>query len=121
MRYCPKCGAECNDEDLFCSACGSHLEKTQIKYNNDVSNEASNEDQARTLGIVSIVLAVVGMGIIGLILAIIGLKRSTNDSAKGLCLAGIIVCSIEIIIGIIVLILVVTGVIAGFAYVANGF
>ena len=59
--------------------------------------------------------------VIGLILAIIGLKRSTNDSAKGLCLAGIIVCSIEIIIGIIVLILVVTGVIAGFAYVANGF
>lgn len=119
MKYCPKCGTECNDTDKFCTACGNRLDNNQNNYINETNNDSN--DQSRALGIISIILAVVGLGLIGLIIGIIGVRNATNDTAKGLCIAGIIVSALELIAALIVIILVLTGVIAGFTFYYSGF
>ena len=39
MTYCTKCGVKVNDDDVFCSSCGTKVEKiTQEEYSVDSEN-----------------------------------------------------------------------------------
>jgi len=41
MKYCTKCGAECNDKDVFCSKCSAKLSITSIKRDSTVDSVIS--------------------------------------------------------------------------------
>jgi len=56
-----------------------------------------------TLGIVSLVLSILGAGLIGLIIGIVGLKKSKKAGhGNGLALAGIIIGSLNVVVGLII-------------------
>ena len=72
------------------------------------SAAVTSRNPGQTLGIVSLVLALVGLGLLSLIVGIIGLKKSKQAGMKnGFALAGVIVGIIEIIIGTILAIILV--------------
>lgn len=61
--FCPKCGSETNDDDCFCSICGSVLPKFEIE------NSSTNEKTSKFLD-VTVISGLVIIAI-GLIIAII--------------------------------------------------
>ncbi len=97
-NFCQKCGAELNDNDVFCGNCGNNNNES-VKVNN--SNSSTDG-----LAIAGFVLSVVSIfccgtfSFISLILSIIGLSNSKkeNKSGRGLAIAGIVISSIMIIV-----------------------
>lgn len=86
MKNCPKCNAECQDEETFCGQCGEILFEDELsmdveKKPADVSiKNATGND---FLGTLSLIFSIVGgLGIIGLIFDIITIN-SASSSAKG--------------------------------------
>lgn len=62
-------------------------------------------------GIASLVLGLVGLGLFALIFGILGLKKSKQaGQSNGMALAGVIIGSIEIVLGIIGLIFIILAV-----------
>lgn len=51
MKKCPNCGTEWQDKDMFCGECGTSLTNGELslepnsKFQEDSSNETSNEDE----------------------------------------------------------------------------
>lgn len=92
MKYCPKCGAQVNDDAAYCPKCGAKLIETetikaevvndnesqnsQKAENNDgstlSSSPESKESTAKVLGILALVFGIFG-GFLGLVFGIIGL------------------------------------------------
>ncbi len=136
MKYCPKCGAECDDNASFCAICGNKLPESGFRPTNQTEDNGSNsvsgrnfnnsyennniEDNSKTLGILAIVFGIIGINLIGLILGIIGLSRASkaNDSSsKSLNIVGIAISSIHMIVQIILAILYAAGVISYYFYI----
>lgn len=71
----------------------------------------SSKNPGQTFGIISIVLAILGIGIGGLILGIIGYKKSKKAGAgTGLSLAGIIISVLSTIVGLLLILTTIAGV-----------
>lgn len=131
MKYCSKCGAECEDNASFCSICGNKLPESGYRPNNafenqensqsskDFNNSYSNDsqDQGKTFGILAIVFGIIGINILGIIFGAIGLSKSKDSSSKTLCMVGLIISIIHIVIQFVVYLLYYTGVISGFFYI----
>lgn len=45
MRFCPNCGAKCNDESIFCSTCGKKLEKSEDCNTEQLTQETVDNTQ----------------------------------------------------------------------------
>ena len=107
MMYCEKCGSILHAGDQFCPECGMRVNpepqqqpQQANNYNNyngynnsqpyypQFSAQDKEVDAAQTMGIFSIVLAVIGFSIIGLIVGILGMnklkpiKESGYETAK---------------------------------------
>ena len=81
MKYCSKCGAQCEDNEKFCHNCGSSLEVGQ-NYNNYNNNNYNNEQQPVSDG------TLVGgfalgffLALIGLVIALVACKKQTKTGA----------------------------------------
>ena len=115
-NFCPKCGTKMTENDEFCPECGTK----NVQKKKRVVEEYEYEAPARSyqpaqqdyygvapqrtngMGIAGFVLSFL-IPILGLIFSIIGYTKAKeyNDNAKGLSLAGIIISSVFIVIGII--------------------
>lgn len=74
MKYCPDCGAEVQDNMVFCSSCGQKLEytsseavemeeaKREKKWTKEEMNKAKNNEIG--FGITGVVLMIGGIGFI---------------------------------------------------------
>ena len=128
MKYCPKCGAECEDNASYCAICGNKLPESGYRQENVFENSQSSkdfnntytndtQDQGRTLGILSILFGVIGINIVGIILGAIGLSRSKESSSRTMCILGLVISSVHMLIQVVVYILVYLGVFSGFFYI----
>ncbi len=126
MKYCPKCGAECEDSAVFCSVCGEKLPESGYRPNsafeekptsNSTGNYESNPDQARTLGILSLVFGIIGINIVGIICGAVGLAKNPDSGSKSLCIVGLAISIIHMVIQLIIWILAATGIIEGFFFI----
>ena len=46
VQFCPKCGKELNDDDIFCDECGVNLK--ELKEDNSISaNNIKSEDKSK--------------------------------------------------------------------------
>lgn len=74
-----------------------------------VANNA--QDDGKTLSIIGLVMAFLGMQLIGLILSIIGLSKAKKAGAsKGVAIAGIVLNAIGMIVGLIIAIFLIIGI-----------
>ena len=82
--FCPKCGSEVKDDDLFCGECGAKIERTEVPESEPVKKEAAPpvrtagfSDKAKKIIIAEIAVLVV------LIAAFfyLGNKKSSPESA----------------------------------------
>lgn len=96
--YCSNCGNQIDDNAVVCIHCGAATPNAQRQQPAVQQSAESN-----TIAVVGFVLSFF-IAIAGLICSILGLKRAPqyNGNGKGLAIAGIVISSIEIFIGIIV-------------------
>lgn len=124
-KFCPSCGQRITEEGLFCINCGYKFENnnhsqavvadnvTPNNYNNNVNVNAVQQQEASNgmatagfvLGIVSLCCCCYTsfLGIVGLVFSIMGLNNSKNlpgNKGKGLAIAGIVLNSISVSIGL---------------------
>lgn len=72
------------------------------------------EDPGKTLGIVSLITSILGIGLVGLITGIIGRNKSKAAGySNGMALAGIIISSISMVVGLIFGVLFIIGMVVG--------
>ena len=130
MRYCPKCGAECEDNASFCSICGEKLPASGYRPENKFEENKTNStsynnnyeenrptDTAKTLGILSLVFGIIGINLVGLICGIVGLNKNPDSSARSLCIVGIAISAIHMLVQVIIIILAATGIISSYFYI----
>ncbi len=134
MKYCSRCGAECEDNASFCSICGEKLPESGFRPTNQTNNDSNSvsgrnfnnnyeenaNDSSKTLGILAIVFGIIGINLIGLILGLIGLSKANkaNDSqSRTLNIIGIAISSIHLIVQLIISILYAVGVITTYFYI----
>ena len=43
--FCPNCGSEVKDDDLFCGECGAKIERTEVPESEPVKKEAAPHSQ----------------------------------------------------------------------------
>ena len=43
--FCPNCGSEVKDDDLFCGECGAKIERTEVPESEPVKKEAAPQQQ----------------------------------------------------------------------------
>ncbi len=125
MKYCPKCGAECEDNASFCSICGNKLPASGYRPNSAFNNNGENStsynapeehhtetttDNTRTFGILSLIFAILGLNILGIIFGLVGLKKNPDSGSKSLCYVGIVLAIIHLSVRIIMYILYLSGV-----------
>lgn len=133
MKFCPKCGAECEDNASFCSICGNKLPESGFRpnnafeengensqssrnYNNSYNND-SETDQGRTFGILSLVFGIIGINLLGIIFGIIGISKSKDSSSKTMNIVGLAISIIHMIVQVIITILAYKGIISGYFYI----
>jgi hypothetical protein len=105
--FCQYCGEEISDNAVFCGKCGRPLGPDVFTINsNPMQSAARQPGQKRGLSISSMILGLIGLAawilpvvgfpvvIIGLILGIIG----RDKGAKGIATAGIVLCTITLIL-----------------------
>lgn len=74
------------------------------------SSTSNSEDPGKGMGIASLVLSLIGVHLIGLILGIIGLSQSKKaKKTNGMAIAGIIISSLGMLVGLIVIIAIIAG------------
>ena len=93
--FCKNCGKEVNDEAVVCTNCG-----VMIKDIPSQTQKSNGEENA--IGLVGFILSFF-VTIAGLICSIIGYKKARDEGAKykGLSLAGIIISSVSIGMGVL--------------------
>lgn len=121
MKFCSKCGAECEDNASFCSICGTKLPESGYRpnnafeengensqssrnYNNSYNNDLET-DQGKTFGILSLVFG------------IIGISKSKESSSRTMCIVGLAISIIHTIVQVVITILAYKGVISGYFYI----
>lgn len=120
MKYCSKCGAQIPDDAKFCPLCGASVtEQSTYQENVQQFNNFNCEDKYSVLTILGIVFTFLS-SVIGLILSILAYneaKRTFSPKNQSLSKTGIILSCVfiglEVVVGIIMVWLVITGVIAG--------
>jgi len=111
MKYCPKCGAQCEDDAAFCSVCGEKLVKESTNNENN-----SVDNPAKVLGILALVFGLIGLNIVGIICGAVGLTKNPDDTSKSLCIIGLVLSIIHMAVQLVVWLLAGFGVIGGFFY-----
>ena len=118
MKYCPKCGAQCQDDALYCSSCGEKLvvdveaevleEPKEVK-NNQTNNRRRDKDICEVAFIFCVIATVLGgFALIPLIWCIpltASLhRRLKNNEPIGIALKVVILLFVSVIGGILLLI-----------------
>ena len=80
--FCQRCGKPMLDTDKYCTFCGA--ERSNNIYVNSYQNNSNITNESSTLGVLSIVFAVV-MPIVGLILSIVGLSIYKDPANRRNC------------------------------------
>ena len=44
--FCPNCGSEVKDDDLFCGECGAKIEHTEVPESEPVKKEAAPQSES---------------------------------------------------------------------------
>lgn len=110
--YCKKCGNELDENEKFCSQCGSQVEDELGVENKEaiVPAEVPVEKRYSGKGIAGFVLSLVGLlvaalpcGILGVIFSSIAMSKYNPETnkGKGLIIAGLIISILDIIAGVI--------------------
>ena len=105
MKYCSNCGQAANDNDQYCSKCGSPL---PFNVEDQKEVQPNNSNIFAILGFVfSILFWPVGFGLsaYGLFLS-----RIRNGKGRGLAIAGLVISLISFIIYTVLVILKIAGV-----------
>lgn len=102
--FCCRCGAKIPSGESFCSKCGTKV-GTNINYDNYDSwnsQQPATYHESNTMAMVGFVLAFF-IPLLGLIFSCIGYSKSKylNGDGKDMSMAGIILSSVFIAIGII--------------------
>ena len=72
MKYCPKCGARCNDADAVCAACGLPLPVTAVDpYDHTAEFDAADVSENKVFAMLPYLL-----DIMGVLIALIASKES---------------------------------------------
>lgn len=94
--YCRNCGKEVNDKAVFCPYCGTTLQTL------DEASRASAQNDPNLVGIVGFILSFF-IPLAGLICSAIGFRNAIKNKVpyRNFALAGIIISSVSIALGII--------------------
>lgn len=118
MAYCKHCGAQIPEGAAYCPFCGENVAEQTVNTN-QATPPYQAEDKYSVLTILGIVFTFLS-SLIGLILSILAYneaKRTFSPKNQSLSKTGIILSSVfmglEVVLGIIMVWLVITGVIAG--------
>lgn len=97
--YCKNCGSQISDNAVMCPNCG-------VPTDNMYTTGYVQKSETNVLALVGFILSFF-VTIAGLVCSIIGYKRAGefNGNGKGLALAGIIISSIELGVGVLLLLL----------------
>ncbi len=115
---CARCGAQNPNDSQFCQNCGSSLsvrESAQLSVKSPSSSNTITISEKRTSGfaIASLVLGILGWtfipivsSIIAIIFGAIGISRTkpgSNIQGRGMAIAGLVLGSVALFIGIIII------------------
>jgi len=123
---CPNCGNEINNNETFCTSCGSRVDgtvqtPTGVPLSNQDNNTIQNNNQQPSVqqtessqtnkmalagfitSIVGFIVATIIIAPVATILSAIGLSQinKTGEKGKGLAIAGVIIGIVSIILVII--------------------
>lgn len=112
-KFCTNCGTKLEDNVKFCTSCGKGVDgEEQAKPNTTVvvNNASANEPQnglaiaGFVVSLVSTLLCCGMFNLVGLILSIVGLVKAKdyNGKGKGLAIAGIVICAVVMVLGIVI-------------------
>lgn len=121
-KFCPNCGKELESGAKFCVNCGSTInneasQTTPVNNNYVTVNTQSNSNGMAVAGfvisLVSMLLCCGTLNWLSLIFSIVGLvqAKSKNGNGKGLAIAGIVISCIVMVLFVVLMI---TGMFAGF-------
>ena len=116
--YCQNCGNEIHDEAVVCIHCGAPTQNGQTQ-----SQQKRTVAKTNGIAIAGFILSFF-VAIAGLICAIIGLHRANKEldgSGRGLAIAGIVISCLSLLVGVIILALYGTAIIAGISMILFGF
>jgi len=112
-KFCTNCGTKLDDNVKFCTSCGKAVEGEEqanqsnatVVVNNNSVNEPNNglAIAGFVVSLVSTFLCCGAFNVVGLVLSIVGLVKAKdyNGKGKGLAIAGIVICGVVMILGII--------------------
>jgi hypothetical protein len=116
-KFCPHCGAAIPSDSKFCPKCGASVDidvtpivSPETSHPTIESSSSSGSSDAKTFGILAIVLGFISDGLLGIILGIVGLSKSTTKEEKTLNYLGIFLP-----IGVWVLIWIIVAIVIGVA------
>ena len=114
-KFCENCGAALNENDVFCTKCGTRVKNESNNTNNAINNTAINNESINTskairvspLAITSLVCSIIGLFILGYIMGFVSIscsstflkqqKSNPNLKGKGLAIAGLVIGIIDIV------------------------
>lgn len=116
--FCPHCGKQVNETDIFCASCGANLNddpsNSQFAQSKAYENPPYNPPQyapyetqsnTNTIAIVGFILSFF-CAIAGLVCSIIGLQKSkeAGGTGKGLAIAGIVISAVSMFSALLIVI-----------------
>lgn len=120
-KFCPNCGKELESGAKFCVNCGSTVNadaNSSTPVNNYVTVNQQNDSNGMAIAgfvisLVSFLLCCGTLNWLSLIFSIVGLvqAKSKNGNGKGLAIAGIVISCIVMVLFVVLMI---TGMFAGF-------
>ena len=99
-KFCPNCGNELTDDAAMCVKCGKVLNSSNVSSNVNNSNNNVTK-KSNTMAILGFIFSFL-FALLGLIFSIMGLKKSNETgTGKGLSIAGIVIASLNMLLGAI--------------------
>lgn len=121
MKNCSKCGAEMNDNENFCPACGSQ-EGTQDQTNATPVQQPVVENSKLPLnvfglvGMITGILAIIlvwistwlgiALAVVGIVFSSLGMAKRKNYNSPGFAIAGLVCSIVALVVVIIALVIV---------------